>query len=559
MQCNLPTQISRNESLMNKNSVYFPIAIIVLTVFSYQNIITVFYQQDEWQTIGNNIVLNNFLEVFSNFNLLNFISVQERFASNALAYFLMGKFAFNTNLMGVYSLLIHIINSILVYAIVRWWVIKDNNNKIFALIGSLFFAVSDVSMSAVSWFGTSLGTLPATTLILTAIFFYFKYLEKQEKKFVLLSLTLLYLSFFFKEIGVFLLLFLPFISLLFLKFTKKAFISTFWPFFGMFIIVTFLRIINLVFLSDRSGELFITSSQDNFAQEVAVRAVMYPLTSFSLTFAPPELLVNFSKYFTNTYYPSVASSEFNLIAQTVVIDVFAVFLTFIVLIAVYLSVKKKTKKTKKLAIFWVLFFALSFLPYVLLSKNYAYLESRYYYLANLSAGIIIGFLGLSLAKFLKRWNLETLPAVILILFLALHVKFLMKDLGHLALISRERVDFFNELKNLKPALSTNKNVFFLTGDHDYYIPGNKAPFQQGMGYTLMVHYYQTGHVPGELIKDRFLWNLNTQGYKEVGTMGFGFFTDLEELKKVVRNNHIDEKSITSLYYDSREKKLFLAK
>lgn len=544
---------------MKKGTFYSLILIIALTTFVYKDIFSIFYQQDEWQTIGNNIVLNNFLEVFTDFNFLNFISVQERFASNALAYFLMGKFAFNTTLMGVYSLLIHIINSTLVYTIVRRWVIKDNNDKIFALIGSLFFAVSAVSMSAVSWFGTSLGTLPATTLILTAIFFYFKYLEKKERKFALLSLILLYMSFFFKEIGVFLLLFLPFISLLFFKFTRKTFISTFWPFFAVFVLVTSLRMVNLVFLSDRSGELFITSSQDNFVQKVAVRTIMYPLTSFSLTFVPPELLIKFSKYFTTTYYPFVPSSEFNLIAQTIVIDAFAVFLTFVVLIAVYLSFRKKTKNMKNLAVFWILFFALSFLPYVLLSKNYAYLESRYYYLANLPAGIIIGVLGLSLAKFLKRWNLEILPIIILTLFLALHVKFLMKNLSQLTLISQERITFFNELKDLKPTLTTNKNVFFLTGDHDYYVPGNKVPFQQGMGYTLMVHYYRTGYVPGKLIKNRFLWNLNTQGYSEAGDLGFGFFTDPEELKKVVRNNHIKEESITSLYYDSREKKLFLAK
>lgn len=526
--------------------------ISLVVVFGYREILNVFYQQDEWQTIGNNIVLNNFWEVFPNFNFVNFVSVQERFASNALAYFLMGKFAFNLTLIGIYSLTLHLINAVLVYEIIRRWVVRDN---LFALLGSLFFGISDVSISAVSWFGTSLGTLPATTLVLLSLIFYFRYIESRKQKFLLVVLILLYSSFFFKEIGVFLLLFLPLVSLLFLKYTKNSFLRIFWPFFALFILVTSFRIVNLVFLSDRSGELFVTSREETFLPSVIARTLMYPLTSFSLSFLPPEPLVEFSKYFTNTYYPFVASEHFNLIAQTIVIDVFAVLATFIILAAIYIALKTEKNTTKKMVVFWILFFLLSFSPYILLSKSFAYLESRYYYLANLPAGILLAVLTLSLAKFLKRWKLEILPMIAVVLFLGLHGKFLTKDLGQLALVSQERVSFFSELKDLKPTLTENKNVFFLTGDHNYYVPGNIVPFQQGMGYTLMVLYYKTGKIPGELINDRFLWDLNTEGYREVGNLGFGFFSDKGKLHEAVKEHGLPASQINALHYDSSSKKL----
>lgn len=535
------------------NKTFTPIFLLaIITILLYGNILDTFYQQDEWQTVGNNIILKNFWEVFSNFDLLNFISVQERSASNTLSYFLLGKFAFNTTLMGLYSLLLHVINSILVYVIIRRWVIKDN---IFALVGSLFFAVSDVSMSAVSWFGTSLGTLPATTLILLALIFYLRYIEIRKKKFILITLLFLYVSFFFKEIGIFLLVFFPFASLLFLRYGKKDFFYTFWSFFAVFLLTTSIRIVNLVFLSDRSGELFVTSAQENFIPSIVIRTLMYPLTSFSLAFIPPEPLVTFAKYFTNIYYHFVPSEHFNLVAQTIVIDIFAVFLTFILLAAIYLAVRNENRNTKKVIAFWILFFVLSFLPYILLNKSFAYLESRYYYLASLPAGILLGFLGFSLKRFLDKRQLGIFAIILLVMFLMMHAKFLGNDLTQLVLISRERINFLNQLRELKPSLDENRNIFFLTGDHNYYISGNNVPFQQGIGYTFMVLYYPTGRIPGELIKERFLWDLNTQGYREINDLGFGFFNDEKELHNIIEKYNLTKDQITGLYYDSGLKEL----
>lgn len=530
---------------------YSLVFITSIVVFMYKDTFNIFYQQDEWQTIGNNIVLNNFWGVSAGSNILDFLSVQERFGSNILSYFMMGRFSVETVwVMGVYSLFFHLINSILVFLIIRRWVIR---NDIYALLGSLFFAVSDVSISAVSWFGTSLGTLPAITLVLVSIIFYFKYLDTQAKRWLFLVLMTLYTSFFFKEVGIFLLIYLPLASLIFRKYTLLSFTKTFWPFVVVFLLTTVLRLVNLVFLSDRSGELFITSTEDNFFTSVLFRTVMYPLTSFSLIYIPQNLMLDFAKIFTNIYYPYIPSEHFNLVAQTLVIDLFAVLLSFLIIFMLFIT-RNSDRETKIKIIFWGVFLVLSFLPYVLLSKSFSYLESRYYYLSNLPAGIILVILGYALAKVFKKGPLKHFGLLVIIFLLVIHAKFLSDDLNKLKSLSLQRKEIIKQFLEFGPRLE-DKNIFYLTGNHDYYLPGNKVPFQQGMGYTLMVINYGTGKIPKELIEERFLWNLNTQGYREVGDSGFGFFSDRDKLKQLIDGKpHLKDK-ITALHYDYATNKL----
>lgn len=534
---------------MNRNVVLSVSLIVIFTFFIYYDVLNIFYQQDEWQTIGNNITLSNFWDIFSNANLLSFISVQERFASNVLSYFLMGKNAFTINLMGVYSIFFHLVNTILVFTIVRKWVIKDSMP---AALAAIFFAVSSVSLSAVSWFGTSLGTLPAVTLILLALFFYFLYIQKGSKKWITLALVTLYASFFFKEIGIFLLTLLP-LALFVIKSNKASkWLTCVFAF--VFFLVVALRVINLVYLSNRSGELFVTSSQPNLLPTVFTRAIMYPLTSFSLTFLPPVLLISTAKSFTNIYYPTIPSQEFNLVAQTAVLDLLATIATFTLIILLYLSTKKEDIAAKKMTMFWIIFFFLSFMPYILLGKTYAYLESRYYYLGNLPAGILLAMLTTSLKKYLDKKNIGIIAVVLAAGFLMSHSYYLKKDLSELVLISKERKEILSKISKIKPSLD-QKNLFYLESNHDYYIPGNYLPFQQGLGYTLMVWYYHQGKVPKEFIEDKFLWNINTQGYKELNGFGFGFVRERDELEKIMREHNLSSNQITYLYYDYVSQKL----
>src|SRR3989344_5949416 len=81
------------------------------------------------------------------------------------------------------------------------------------------------------------------------------------------------------------------------------------------------------------------------------------------------------------------------------------------------------------------------------------------------------------------------------------------------------------------------------------------PFQQGSGYTLMVLYYNSGKIPKSFLKDGFLFEIGSQGYKESDNMGFGFFTDKKELEKAVTNYNLPPSSILHLQYLWQDNKL----
>ncbi|MBI4058796.1 hypothetical protein HY404_00995 [Candidatus Microgenomates bacterium] len=523
----------------------------LITILVYSGLTQVFYQQDEWQNIGNNIILKNFTEIFDNLTPAKLLVAQDRFASILLSYIFFGKLSFNTSAIALYSIFFHTANSLLVFYLVRKWIIK---NSLFASIGTLFFTISSVSHSAVSWFGTSLGTLVAVTLILSSLILYFNYLSNLKIKWLYVSLLTLYISLFFKEIGIFLFLLMPLGALLYNRLSWRDFFKKFWPFLFIFFSIAITRL--TWFLSvDRSSELFISSSTTNNIPTIITRFFFYPLTSLSLTFIPQELLINFAKFFTNIYYPLFPSEHFNIIVQTVVIDLFAVALTLIILFIFYLAVRKESITIKKHAIFWVAFFVLSFLPYVLLSKSFAYLESRYYYLSNLPSGIILGLTVFSLNKYLNRWRLGMVAIFLVGLFLVVHLKYLNKSLMDLIAVSQERRSLLSQLSRLKPTFDNNKNIFYITGNHDFYLVGNHVPFQQGMGYTLMIWYYQTGKIPSQLIKDKFLWNLNTEGYKEIASLGFGFFSDEHKLRQTIKDYHLTKNQVNALFYDFSSKEL----
>lgn len=134
---------------------------------------------------------------------------------------------------------------------------------------------------------------------------------------------------------------------------------------------------------------------------------------------------------------------------------------------------------------------------------------------------------------------------------------ILQDLSKEKAISDERKNFISQLKEMQLTLSQGKNIFFITSDEDYYATGNKVPFQQGTGYTLMVLYYDSGKIPSQLLAEDFLFEIGSQGYKEIGGKGFGYFWDPQELKSQLKANDLSDNSVIFLNYNSEDRKLYV--
>lgn len=76
------------------------------------------------------------------------------------------------------------------------------------------------------------------------------------------------------------------------------------------------------------------------------------------------------------------------------------------------------------------------------------------------------------------------------------------------------------------------------------------PFSSGPGWNILVLYCQKQEaIWGKFLTDDYLLNLNSQGYKEMGNDGFGYFTDKKLLKDTLREKRLSSTTVIALEYD----------
>lgn len=511
-----------------------------------------FFQQDEWLGYGLSLVKGKGMILQSTGGVWGIILGQGRILTNVLLYIFHNFFPRNTLPVAVFAIALHITNSLIVFHLTG----KLFKNSLMAFLAGLFFAVNSVSQNAITWMAASVNTLPSTTLILVSLIFYFKYLVDDNKKWLLVNFLLVYTSLFFKETGIFLLLFLPFSTLIFKKYSLRKFIYTYWYFFLSSLTIVVFRLLQFKFTTGPDA-LFLTGATSNYWAVLLTRVLFYPLTSFSLVFVPSEPFLWFARLFTLAYYPFPSSPTTILIAQTAVLDLLAVCLSGIIMVLVVVFLKLSSSPEKKYITFFSIFLLVNYLPYTVVSKSFSYLESRYYYLSSVAAGVILAWLLLSVYRKFKIFYIKPVIVLLFLLFMAWHVKYINDGLKRDVETASERKQFIDQLKTAVPSLNQNINVFYITSDSDYYIAGHKVPFQQGMGYTLMTLYYESGKIPADLLRDSYLFEIGSSGYSQVGNYGFGYFADKEKLEPTIKENKLNKSKVHSFYYNSKTKTLSL--
>ena len=536
---------------MNKKTSFIAsILLVFVIIIVYWGITKTFYQQDEW--LGYGLYLAKGYETIwqSTGGILGIIFGQGRILTNLLYFLFYKYFPLNALPIAVFAITFHIINTLIVFFLAK----KLFKKALPAFLGGLFFALNSVSQSAVTWPAASINTLPSTTLILVALIFYFRYLKSFKEKWMILSFVFVYLSLFFKETGVFLFLLLPLFSLIYIKQNLRTFIKKHWYCLAAMFLIVIFRIWGF---KSESGQvaLFLTGSSHAYWQTFLTRSILYPLTSFSLTFVPSEPFLWFARSLSKIYYPFIMPQQFILIAQTVVLDLLALGLTFTILILIFFLMRCSVKAERKHIGFFVGFMLFSFLPYIVIGKSYAYLESRYFYLPTFTAAMILAWFAKKILEKVKAPFLKLLFFLLLVCFLGVHFKYLENNISGEILISQERKSFLSQLSKHVPNLSQDKNVFFIKSDQNYYVEGNKIPFQQGTGYTLMAWFYSPGKIPQNFLKEGYLYDIGAQGYGEEDGRGFGYFFDIPSLIAAAKDNKFDKKSIYAFSYDSKKQVL----
>lgn len=534
--------------------------LLLIMIMLFWELPKTFYQQDEWLALGN-IKTYGWEYIFlGTQNALDLLLGEGRIASRFITYFILGGFPFNLSPLTAYGVLFHAINTFLVYRLVNQFL----KYPLYSLIGASFFAVNSVSHQAVTWQAAVIGTLTATTLLLLSLFAFFRFLggynftkkNTLKGRWLLASLILIYISLHFKETGIFLVLFLPLVAFIvgreFFYSKIRFFIAIAFP----FVIIVAYRILELRLRTTESN-LFLTGLQENFFIHLALRAILYPLTSFSLMFVPGDHFLSFARSIMKIQYPFLAKGNSqDLIVQTIVLDLLAVLLSMILAIVLYLLLRRERRESKSAVIFWIAFSLFGFLPYIVLSKDFSYLESRYYYFPVVGGAFLLGWTLKRVREHLgEHAFLKAGLIVLAILYLLIHASVVKSHINHQVDLGNERRNLITQLKHLVPTLVNKRNVFFTAGNKEFYATGNYTPLQQGIGYTLMLLYNESEKIPIILFKDEFLFEIGGQGYKEIGEFGFGHFSNEEELNKAAKHYGFSKESVIRLYYDSQTKRL----
>lgn len=534
--------------ILKNNLIYILLAAVIAGGF--WDLTKTFYQQDEWYGLGD-ILANGSKAIFLHTHPWQIILGQGRIFSDALVYFLIGQFPFNIIPVAIFATSFHTINAILVFILAKMLTQKT----LPSFLGAVFFAFNGVSFGAVTWPASGTGTLPATTLVLLAIIFFWQFVQTQKAKWLFFTFLCLYFSLYLKEIGVFLFLFLPLFHLIFFKIPWKKFFRYYWSFLLFCFLTVGLAIIWFQSIPIQK-DLFLTGVSPNYLTTISLRAIFYPLTSFSLVYVPAGPSFELAKRFTWSYYPFFPPELYDLVAQSPVLDMMAISLTLILGFILFDLFRKSDVNIKRQVIFFSLFLAGTFLPYIIIGKTGAYLENRYYYLAAAAGGVLLTLASQKLLKIVKISPVSFYT--ILIFFILIHANVVRGEVKKQEHLAKERINIFTAIETIKPSLS-EKSVFYVTGDRNFYVgEGNPLPMQQGMGYSLLVYYFAKEKAPKELISlvdEHFLWEINGQGYKEVEGAGFGYFWDFDKLSVLVKNKKIDIQDITILFYDSKSRKV----
>lgn len=548
------------------SSIYFLIAIYFFLAFlAFDRLPFAFFQQDEWAIIGtfsyfDKASLGWFERLFTYGQNTHTIPL-----SGLTSYFEYKLFGLNFSPYAYSSIAMHLINVGLVFYLTYLFF----KRKLPAFIAGLVFLVDFIPSQGITWIATSSSTLGVTTFTLLSLIFLTKYsLHKSEKKFLILSFISLFLSLLFKESSIFMFLFIP---IFWLIFNSKKNYKIIFKFLIAIFSVGALYIFPRLFLILYNSTATVSLSDKLASPNVIVlfyRAVTFPFKAIPQSIIPHDIIVFLADKVVLLGYPDFVHYGFPdpLVSQLIGSDLISYFLAAIILLVCVWMYKKALKQNMKIyaniIIISLAFIAMSALPLIFIPGKPGYssfFDSRYLYLSSIFKAILLANIMFLLYNFFGRKKIiPTLLVVFFVFFLVLNVLSIRNGIENEIVRGDMRKSILNQVQKAYPKLP-EKVVFYTESDTAHYgVPTEEKimPFLSGFGQTLLVWYQGHGQdFPACFFKDKYLYAIFEQGYKECEGRGYGYFRKLDSLKEAVGQYGIDPNNIISFRYISGEDKL----
>lgn len=522
---------------------------LTITLLSYFKIINGFFQQDEWFGYSEYILRRG----FGFDGLLKYF-----FAPSVVHYtpFTLAILYSNLSLLGmnyfphaIISLILHVIVVFLVYLLSK----ELMKSKFYAGIVTIVFASFSSGQQATSWVMADIGTHGSTIFGILSIIFFLNFLKNKNNKKFILSLIFLLISLLFKEITVGLLLVM--IYLLWsnksfkraekLKYTKKIMFG------GLIYVLT--RILMIPMVSNQQGDAgLVLESQSKI--KLLYDFVTIPIKAVSQSIIPIEIMRSLAEFiarlFPQKISNEVGSPAFEVFVVKRVMEAVSLVISF--MIAFWIIIKKNRSSISTLGLIWIIInsFIFAFSP----QRNgiTSVIDSRNLYFVSIGAALIVTTV---FSQVRKSNDFKSL--IFLLIILIPNLFFLNRNLDNFVKLGTLRKNILNNITTISPDLPS-KVVIFTQSNQPYYglpIETKIMPFQSGFGQTLLAWYYPKENFPKEFFMNKFLWEIDSQEYKEVGDVGFGYYRDLDLLIKTVKQYNLPNESVIAFSWDGNKNML----
>jgi len=444
-----------------------PLLGFLMAILTYWGAWHGYFQQDEWSGFGRVIAAQQKgvgeLVRFSgsHFTPLSIFNVAT----------LYSFFGLNHAGYGVWSVLLHAINAFLVFALAK----AMTRNSTIATLSSVMFAIAYTPQQSVTWYAASMANLPGTLFALIGLILFEKFLSIRSRKFLWTAIACVFVSAGFRETGI---LLLPYFVL------RDR--TTWRPVILVFLLYLGMRFVPLLFPSRLTT---VAPHVSRFGLwDILYQAITFTIFYLPRLLVPIEIPVTFARMIFGESFRLAYDSILNIFYAGVSIS------TILWLV--------KIRKTPAIVSSILLIFV-GLLPLALLPRPYT-LDSRHFYFPLVGFALLAG-------QIVHRYIHSKIVVLTFLIFLGINILLIRQEIGRIYAISRVRTSIINQWMMLYPH-APDHAVFLSQGD--------PLLFQSGFGQMLLVLYKV---VPQ--LGDYFLFDINQQGYRNIGESGFGYFTD----------------------------------
>jgi hypothetical protein len=448
----------------------------------------------------------------------------------------------------------HVLTTILVYILAKE-IVRDKDLSFWT---ALMFGLGVAGYQATAWPITNINVQGAAIFAIISLIFFKKCIDKnlQSQHLLFTSLVYLYISLMFKEIAVAFFIFYILLYFVYRKGRKIHLRTLLYIVMSCLIYLGFRIYIVLDPVYKKTVQL---PTETQSIGEILTNLISFPFISLSQMLIFEKILWSLSQFVGKAVVFDLSggfgTTSFDRYVYSNVLPVVNYVFAIIVIIITYLAYKKsRYTNRKQIILFGALFVFLNSFIYALSPERVGVIniiDSRNLYF------LMIGFSFVFVATIKILFSKREVFIAIMIAYLSFSVFFLEKRLLELAGVGNIRRDILTRIIQTYPELP-ERVVFFTESDSSYYgLPPeeNLLPFQSGFGQTLLVWYFEEERFPKEFYENRFLWEIEEQGYKEIGGRGFGYFREYDLLKTTLQEYNLPVNAVIAFSWSKGEERL----